>query len=509
MKKIKKLMISLIIVLSVLSPIAAYAREGDCGYEGGISAMQATYNSKKKVSFEYKEVCFVSGEPIVFKGTLTIDKSLKKDKLTTKYEYDLENTDKSATLERSLELVTTLTKKDNGQTIEETSLGKKPTETINIGDSTYTIDSFDFTRSNLIDAKPAINYFAGNTWSKKVYQTGTGTESGKVTVEATGSFYGYDQYWGTAEVQTINYLIQSEGTDKWGGSASVVLSSSTTKQLKFIENEPSPISFEGGYLETQYDNSIMEYTCKLPEFDHNGISTDNVVALSGSLKTESFPVQTRLPVPDTSSVRGHWAENDIKMLYSLEILQGDGTDFNPDKYITRAEFTQAFVQAAKEVPPDPALASKTSTSSRTRRNTKDTVVSPFDDVSTESMYFASIESAFKRGLVTGKNGNNFVPNGTITVADAVSIFIRAMGLESRAPGTNAVTTFRDNDEIPEHARNAVYVAEKIGLIKGDDRGYLKPNENLTKARAAVLINRFVKYMREDIRKDYREAIVNF
>ena len=64
-------------------------------------------------------------------------------------------------------------------------------------------------------------------------------------------------------------------------------------------------------------------------------------------------------------------------------------------------------------------------------------------------------------------------------------------------------------DIPKYARNSVYVAQKIGLIIGDERGYLKPMEYITKGRAAVIINKYINYMREDLKKDYRERIINY
>jgi N-acetylmuramoyl-L-alanine amidase len=89
------------------------------------------------------------------------------------------------------------------------------------------------------------------------------------------------------------------------------------------------------------------------------------------------------------------------------------------------------------------------------------------------------------------------------------VFIRCLGLESLAPNPNGVTVFKDNDDIPQNAREAVFVAHRIGLIQGDEKGYLRPNEKITKGRLAALLNRFINYMRYDIRRDYRERIVNF
>lgn len=520
MKKSLRLLICVIVISTICLPFTAYAWEGDCGYEGGISSGEAP----GKTSYDYKEMCFVSGEPIVMSGTLTLKKSLKQDTIASTYTFNLSNIDKSATLTRTLDFNTKVTVKDNGQKVEETSLGKKVTEVIKIGSVTYTMKNYDFTRSSLVDPKPGINYYAGNTWGKKNFQVGAAANGSTITVEGTGNFYGYEQYWGNTEVQTINYVIKSEqkptqstGTttsttstqsaDKWGGTAAVSLSYSSTKKLRFVSNEPDQISFDGGYVQSQNNQAVLEYSSRLPEFDSKNVSTDNMLSSQDRLSTETFPSQTRLPVADIKQVRGHWAENDIKVLYALEVFKGNESIFDPDQFMSRAEFVKALVQAAKEVPTDPAFLSKT-TAKTSSKNVKQTLL-PFNDISKDNIYYLDVETAFKRGLIAGKGGSSFRPNDTLTVAEALTTFIRSLGLESLAPNPGAVTTFKDNDKIPEYARNSAFVAERIGLVQGDEKGNLKPNDELTKGRAAAFINRFINYMRDGIKKDYNERIVNY
>ncbi len=533
MKKYCVVILSFLAAFSAVIPVTAFARTGDNGYEGGISA------ETKTGQFDYREVCFISGEPVVFKGTLTIKKNQKQDTatkqdiITATYTYSsLVNNDKSASITRTNVIYTTRrTKKDNGQVIEETSVGNntsststtsnnnKMTEIIKIGNDTYTLTNYNFTRTNIIDSRPAIDYIAGDIHTVKVYQkstsAGTGTSTGTttVTVEGLGNSYGYNQYWGTTGVDTIKYTIQGDvkngtNSDQWGGEATVSLSSSAVKQLKYVDNEPKTMSFDGGFVLTQNNSSIMEYAARLPEFDSKGISTDRAVEWKDSAQVETFPNLTRLPIANLGHLKGHWAENDIKALYGLEVFKGNDTLFDPEKYMTRAEFTVAILKAAREVPADPLL--QTTAAARPAaagRNTK--VVSPFADVSTENMYFSQINDAYKRGLISGIGMRSFGPDENLTLADALTIFIRTLGLEGMASSGGAVTTFKDNDDIPDYARSATYVAEKIGLIQGDDRGYLYPGSNLTNARAAALINRFIGYMREGLRKDYREGIVNY
>ncbi|WP_235832622.1 S-layer homology domain-containing protein [Acetivibrio mesophilus] len=505
---------AILIIVFIIGGVQVSAREGDSGYEGGISSGEAA----GKTSFEYKEVCFITGEPVVFEGTLTIKKTLKQDKttgknvITSNYTYNLKSLEKNATLTRFLSYNTTLTEKENGQIIEETGFGGRCTEVVKIGSTTYTLENYDFTKTNIKDTKPAVDYFAGNLWGRKTYRTGTGTNSGEVTVEISGDYYGYNQFWGTVETQVINYVIESQKKsdgliDRWGGTASVSISSSTTKKIDYVENKPDIISFEGGFVESQYNNSILQYTAKLPEFDHQGVSTDRMIETRDSLMIESFPMSRRLLVPELNHLRGHWAENDIKALYSLEIFKENPADFDPQEIMTRAEFADAIVLAASQVPKDSLLVESKTTKKSV--NTKEEILSPFTDVSTQSKYFESINSAYKRGMISGRGDKTFAPEDYLTTADAITILIKTLGLEGLAPSSGAVTVFRDSDDIPRYAKNSVYVAQRIGLVMGDDKGYLKPNEYISKARAAVIINNFIDYMRNDLKKDYRERIVNY
>jgi hypothetical protein len=182
--------------------------------------------------------------------------------------------------------------------------------------------------------------------------------------------------------------------------------------------------------------------------------------------------------------------------------------------MTRGEFAAALVEAAKKVPEDPA-ASTSAARRRTAtggggtggRNTQPEPV--FTDVGADHIYFSQIEEAFNRGLMLPTSNNMFSPNGQITVASAAVTFIRAMGLESLASYHGAITGFTDDGSIPDYAREALYVCEDIGLLRGDEHGRINPNKPITKGEAAVMLDRLVEYMREDLRLDYRDRMMDY
>ena len=492
-----------IIVLAVLlnNTSLAYAAPGANGYEGGISSGEV----EGIQTYDYQEVVFITGEPVVYSGQLVIVRSARTDTETTTYRYNLTSGENNR-LTRTIVLDTKVEEKNN-QWVRKSVLRSRPVERITIGDITYTLDALsnvDFSMSSITDKRPACDYFAGNWNGKKTYSNGNGQF---ITVTTTGKTYGYDQHWGSAEVQEISIGIESTSQsetvpDHWAGRVDIKISSSNSKQLIYMDNRPEEISFEGGYLQRQGNNSILQYTAYLPEFDSDGISTDRMIKYKDELSLQSFPRQERLPVPDLKKIKGHWYEKDVKELYSLEVL--DDKDFMPNQYMTRAEFAKAVVKAAKM----PIEGEDTNTRTvRGRNNQKEQKVSPFADVPVDHPYYPYIYTLYTNGTMTGIGDKNFNPYGIINRVEALTIFIRMLGFEGIAPNPTAVTLFRDNDIIPAWGRNSVAVASHIGLVKGDDYGYLNPNQPMTKAEAAAFLNRFIGYMRYDIIRDYRDRVM--
>jgi len=189
MKKIRITLISLLLFSMIFSPAAVFAVEGSMGYEGGISVE----NTIEKGTYSYSEMVFITGEPVLLTGEMTIKKTDKNDTITSTYTYSLENTEKGILLNRSVIYTTTKETKANGQIIETTKLSREPTEVIRVGNSTYRLDSASFSQSMITDPKAAINYHTGEFTEKKVYVSGTGANQDTVTVTISGRIYAYDQ----------------------------------------------------------------------------------------------------------------------------------------------------------------------------------------------------------------------------------------------------------------------------------------------------------------------------
>lgn len=505
-------------ILLSLSPGNIYARQGDSGYEGGISSGETpsmtSLSSTSKYEFQYQEPCFLTGVPVIMSGTLTLSKKLKEDTktktqtLTSTYAYSLRNGTQN-TLSRTLTFVTVITPKDNGQKVEATQLTAAK-ENIKIGNAVYTIgskDDYELTKSILNDNKPAVNYYSGEIMSKKRYRMGT-TGSDYVVVNSTTGYTGYDQYWSSAETQIIKQTIEQQRAGKAPvqvGDISMEVSTTTKKELEYYENLPEQSSIAGGYVQTQANENILKYTADLSELDSKRNPTTKVVKHTDSLMLESFPTSTRMVSPNLNQIRGHASEENIALLFGLEAFKNPAA-FDPQEYISRAEFVDAFLKVAPAVPLDPAFKPK-KTSARTSKKVE--IVSPFSDVAVSNPYFTSIEDATKRAIISGNGKSKFRPDELITVAEAVAIMVNALGLNGLAPNPVPVTGFRDNDKIPSYARGPMYVAERLGLISGDTKGYIYPDNKITKAGFSDMMRTYIDYMGKDLRKEYVEKLISY
>lgn len=490
----KTISVTLVIAMVLINSIAGYAKEGDCGYEGGISSCKSLISSKTSSQFDYKEVVFLSGTPIVMTGKVTLKKKVNATTETNTYTYSLANGDN--TLKRTVVLQTNIIKKDNNQITKETSIYGTPSETVVIGSKTYVLSSYNLTKTSIVDVKPAIEYYAGSLETKKVYTAGTGNT---ITESLTGQFYGYNQNWSNSEVQILDYTLEGDSAnDNWSGTARVKLASNFTTDFKYVKNYPEEISFEGGFVQSQSTTNKLIYQTDMPEFDKNGVSTDRVITKTGNLKIDTFPNEKRLPTFDLAQIRGHWAENDIEKLYGLEILSEAVPLYMPNQYITRGEFAQILYKYLNV-----NVTTQTTKKSKTVKE-----IPQYEDVPITDPNFKYIKDVTNKNIMTGYGDGKFHPNDLLTRAQVAQTFIAMLGLERMSKDEYPVTTFKDNDAIPRWAQRSVYVANRIGVMNGDN-GYFAPNNYLTKAEAAASISRLTDYITKDLVKSYSDKILNF
>lgn len=492
----------LALALLFLSTSLSYGAEVVNGHlEGGIA------NEVK-----YQEVVFITGEPVLLTGTAKVTTSGRTDKLQTRITCTLTDSSGQIKLTRSTSYSTVVEKKlADKQTVTVTDTDKG-TESITVGKDRYTLTNYQYHRSILTDNKPGVDYFSGNWNSRKTYTLNN--KQATVIVESWGETVGYNHAWGNTETQKIDCTVTFSGSktiDKevyeqdWSGTYQLNASYNKTRDLSYQANEPTQISFAGGYLQTEQEEQVLQYSYNMPRMDDLGLAEeDRRKTGDDSTKLVTSPTQKRLPIPFLRDVKGHWAEDDILRLASLEALPVKGEYVGTSLNMTRGEFAWAIAKLAELLPEEQPV----TRANPYQRNQTVVEESPFADVPTTHPYYQHIKAISDKGIISGVAAGKFGPDQPLTRAQALTLMIRVLGFEGLAPMYNVVTNYNDDYQIPYWARDAVYIGTEIGLVTGQN-GSVKPNETMSRAEAAAFLNRFIRYMQKDMRYEYRERLMNF
>lgn len=169
-----------------------------------------------------------------------------------------------------------------------------------------------------------------------------------------------------------------------------------------------------------------------------------------------------------SDVQGHWAEESIQRAVHLGMINGypDGR-FQPDASINRIEYTAMLVRALNLE--------------------GDGVELQFSD-HIPAWSEQELSLALEHELITGYLDGTFRPNQSIDRAEMTAMMMRAMDIEV---SHDVTTTFADDASIPDWARGYVAGAVKEDIITGRSGNRFAPNENGTRAEAAVMLLRML------------------
>lgn len=164
-----------------------------------------------------------------------------------------------------------------------------------------------------------------------------------------------------------------------------------------------------------------------------------------------------------------WAAEKITELAKLGIISGVSEDsFAPSDSVTRAQFaamlTRAFGLLDQEA------------------------VCDFSDVDQEAWYYTAVASAKKMGITAGYEDNTFHPDDLITRQEMATMAYRTAEIAGISlPQVAEKSPFTDEGSIADYAAEAISQMQQSGIINGMGDGRFAPEENATRAQAAVII----------------------
>lgn len=185
-----------------------------------------------------------------------------------------------------------------------------------------------------------------------------------------------------------------------------------------------------------------------------------------------------------SDVEGHWARETIDKLASKQLLKGISAErFAPDREMTRAEYAALLIRTLglAELAYTPA----------------------FQDVLADSWHANAVTTAIAANLIHGYPDDTFRPDQPLTREQLAVLALRAYDfvlasklressdLASPAAAPKAQNAFADTHLISDWALPSVERAASLGLMNGTSAATFSPQETVTRAQAAVVLNRLL------------------
>ena len=171
-----------------------------------------------------------------------------------------------------------------------------------------------------------------------------------------------------------------------------------------------------------------------------------------------------------TDVKGHWAENNILNFLNQGHINGyEDKTFRPDNSITRAEFIKIVNKVF---------------------GYNDKGTQPFTDVNQNDWYYNDVCIAVKAGYINGKTPTIFEPNSAITRQEVAKILTTIKN--NKDTNYDKLPTFKDGHNVDDWAKPYVEGALDAGYFTGDDKGYINPTNNITRAEAVTVLTRVEK-----------------
>lgn len=115
----------------------------------------------------------------------------------------------------------------------------------------------------------------------------------------------------------------------------------------------------------------------------------------------------------------------------------------------------------------------------------------FVDVEPGSWYESAINWGAYNGVINGYGDGSVRPLTFVSREQFITMLVRYAGCED-VEGTEL--TYSDADCISDYAREALQVAQTIGLIEGYEGGSIRPLDTLTRAEGVTILLRLIQYL---------------
>lgn len=170
-----------------------------------------------------------------------------------------------------------------------------------------------------------------------------------------------------------------------------------------------------------------------------------------------------------------WATKDVaEAIAKLIAASENAQHFGGKQETTRAEIISMIVRGLGIIP--------------------ETSESVFADVDPQSKYANDIAAAYAAGLIKGRTGTAFDPNGLVTRQELAIMLANAMSYAGKenAAGAGALDRFKDQQAIASYAREAMASMVEHNIIHGMSADELAPGAYVTREQNIAAVMRMLR-----------------
>ncbi|MFB0843406.1 cadherin-like beta sandwich domain-containing protein [Paenibacillus oleatilyticus] len=183
---------------------------------------------------------------------------------------------------------------------------------------------------------------------------------------------------------------------------------------------------------------------------------------------------------DFDDVKTHWAKAEVNNIAARLDLAGTGNNtWSPDRGVNRSEFATIVVSGLGLL-------------------RQDAPQSTFHDVASSAWHHHAVTIANEFGIVLGYEDGSFRPEQQITREQGIAMIARAYRVIDPQKAVSSseqdaqLASFGDAKNVSSWAKEAVARMIAAGIVEGKDGQLLKPQDSMTRAETAALMQRLLK-----------------
>lgn len=232
--------------------------------------------------------------------------------------------------------------------------------------------------------------------------------------------------------------------------------------LKYNTPNNLNITIKSGFAEIEF----------LPDKFHLVVEDEGKIIINGKTYLKGI-YEIDSVVDGFTDLKNHWSKDYIDYSIRNGILKGiDSTTFGVDTKMTRGMAINALHSVGGK--------------------TYVTIKNTFDDISSNDVYYDSIQWAYDKGIISKSKDNKFRPNDNITKEEfAVMLYqyLKYRGLNIVDNSTNKIYEYKDYADISKWSFDAMAYMVEMGIYNGDNNNLLKPKDDITKCELAVILKK--------------------